>query len=202
MNKFLIIFFFLGITLLLIGARFGFTWAGGEGHEEPMGASVKIISGGESASADLIRGSEVETKNDEYALIHIGKKIIVALDQRTIISMERLFPSVVEINLQSGRLLAKTSSETEKFIISSPYANGTITDDALTAVRYDFLNKTTFAPLGGEILVEIKNGPSLFSDEQAVDVNELNPTYSDFSDFNWHTSATADFYEWAMDIIQ
>lgn len=202
MNKFLAAIFFLGIVLLLIAARFGFTWAGGEGYEKPMPALVEIFSEAGSTRLDLARGDSIQTKDNQRALIQISERIIVALDQRTEVKIERLFPSQTEIRIIHGRLLARTSPETEKLVISSPLASGAVTEGVLTVVRYDFLDKTTFIPINNEVAVEIKKGPLLYSKDKAIEVNELKPLSSGLADFNLSAPDVVGFYAWTTEVIQ
>lgn len=147
MNKFLVSIFFVGTVVLLIGSRFGFTWAGGEGYESPLPVTVEVFSMGNPGTFTLERGSVVKTADNDSAIVKIGEGIFVAMDQRTEIVIERVYSSEVEIILRGGRILAKTSDETKKLTISSPETSDFITSGTVTAVRYDFLNKTEITPL-------------------------------------------------------
>lgn len=147
MNKFLTIIFFLGIALLLIGARFGFTWAGGQGYEKSMSVTVEIYSQQNKNETEVKRGQLVKTNTGETAIIRIGERIVIAVDERTDVVVEKMYASEVELFLRGGRILAKKSSETEKLTISSPETSDFITSGSVTAVRYDSLNRTDIAPL-------------------------------------------------------
>ena len=211
-NKLLVAIFLLILIVLLVGAAFGFRFAGGEGYFEPMPIVTEIVSGDSTVETNgeiqplqtgkiLTRGQTIHTGNGARVLVRIGERITIALDQRTDVVIEKLFPSEVEIKLIGGRLLADTSSETEKLIISSPKSSAAITDGAITAVRYDFLNKTSFTPIGDEVSVDIPDGIPLYANKgQTVDVNEKNPMYSDLSEFNWQTSSDADFFNWVIEV--
>jgi len=145
-SKILATFFLISIFVLLIGTRFNFTWAGGSGYEKPMVATAKIYSNGLKNEIEVQRGQLIKTTSNETAIIYIGERIIITINERTDVVIEKLFPSEVEITLRGGRLWAKTSSETEKLTISSPETSDFITSGSVTAVRYDSLNKTDITP--------------------------------------------------------
>lgn len=204
MNKFLTTVFLISVVVLLALARFGFEFAGGQGYEKPMTATVVFYSTENVPikQDDLARGEMLETVDGEYAVVRIGEKIKIAMDQRTVVTIERLFSSKVEVIIIRGRVLAKISPETEKLAIVSPYASGTITDGVITAARYDFLDQTVYAPLGSKIFVEIKNDQSFDLDDRAVVVDELHLDRSGLTDFNHQAAAVVDFYDWAFKITQ
>lgn len=145
-TKILTIFFLLSVFILLIGTRFNFTWSGGSGYEKPMPATAEIYSNSTKNKIEVKRGQLIKTGSNETAIIYIGERIVVSVDERTDIVVEKLSSSGVEITLRGGRLWAKTSSETEKLTISSPETSDFITSGSVTAVRYDSLNETDIIP--------------------------------------------------------
>ncbi|MFA6131624.1 MAG: hypothetical protein WC702_00955 [Patescibacteria group bacterium] len=147
LKKILVALFLLTSLALLIGARFGFAWAGGEGYETPMSASVKIYSDKGETETTAVRGELIKTNAGEKAIVQIGERIVVAVDERSDVVLEKLFPSEVKIVLRGGRVLAKTSNETEKLTISSPETSDFINSGAVTAVRYDSLSRTDIVPM-------------------------------------------------------
>ncbi len=209
MEKLLALIFFLVLSGLLISARFGFLFAGGEGYVKSLPVTIEVVEGkiqvdrvGEIRTVEtgdsMTRGEKILVGENSRALIRIGKNITVALDQQTDIILEQLFPAQVEIKIIRGRLLANTSMETEKLIVSSPKATGEITDGSMTAVRYDFLAKTTYATIDSPIFVDVLEGQTFqLNDLQALNVNELIPSQSILSEFNPQASSVAEFYEWA-----
>jgi hypothetical protein len=140
------VFIFL-IFFLLVGARFNFTWAGGSGYERPMTATVETYSPGDKNETTVKRGQLIKTGSGETAVVQIGERIIVAVDERSDVVLDKLFPSEVKLTLRGGRILAKTSRETEKLTISSPETSDFITSGLITAVRYDALDRTDIVPL-------------------------------------------------------
>lgn len=204
MNKFLTTVFLISIVALLAAARFGFEFAGGQGYEKPTTVTVVFYSTENTMikQDDLVRGKTLETGDDEYAVMRISEQIKIAVDQRTAVTIEQLSSSKVDIKIIRGRVLAESSSKTEKFTILSPHASGTINSGMITAARYDFLDQTVYAPLENEIFVEIKNGRSFNLDDRAVVVDELRLDHSGFIDFNHRAAAVVGFYDWAFNIIQ
>lgn len=206
MEKYLIFILFLIITTLLIAGRFGFEWAGGEGYEKPLTATLKEISGtvtvgnGEKETIaieenKINRGEQIKTSDNSLAIILIGERIKIFLDQRTDVIVEKNFPSVVEIKLVRGRLLADTSSETEKLIISTSRSTNIITAGKITAVRYDFLDKTSVMPIDTSVEITVAN----LSKEttKPVEISEIEPFTISSTDFSLTAPEVIDFYEWA-----
>jgi len=157
MDKILTGLFLILIAGLLVAMCVGFEWAGGEGVIQTLPAQIEITSGsviieknGKTRTANdheyLARGEIVRTGGSARATIKIGKEIWTALDERTDISLEKLTPTQVELKITRGRILAQTSGESEKFTVSSPEDSKTITNGAITAVRYDWLEKTEIIP--------------------------------------------------------
>lgn len=153
MNKILSVFFLISIFTLLAMACFGFEWAGGGGVTETLPSQIEAISGqamiernGEIRVLEngdaLLRGEIIKTGDNSRAVVRIGRRTTICLDERTDISLERLFPYLIEIKIIRGRLWSQASNEIEKFTISSLETSKTITNDAITAVRYDWLEKT------------------------------------------------------------
>ena len=208
MEKLLALFFFIALSGLLISARFGFLFAGGEGYIKSLPVTIEVVEGkiqvdraGEMRTVEtgdsVARGEKILVGENSRALIRIGKNITVALDQQTDIILEQLFPVQVEIKIVRGRLLANTSMETEKLIVSSPKATSEITDGSMTVVRYDFLDKTTYAAIDSPVFVDVLGGQTFqLNNSQALDVNEMSPSQSILSEFNPQASSAAGFYEW------
>ncbi|MFH1089530.1 MAG: hypothetical protein V1716_03855 [Candidatus Uhrbacteria bacterium] len=211
MEKLWALIFFIVLSGLLISARFGFIFAGGEGYIKSLPVTIEVVEGKTQVdragkirtvetSDSVTRGEKIMVGENSRAFIRIGENITVALDQQTDIVLEQLFPTQVEIKIVRGRLLASTSMETEKLIVTSPKATGEIAAGSMTVVRYDFLDKTTYATIGSPVFIDVLGGQTFqLNNSQALDINELNPAQPVLSEFNPQASSAAGFYEWAED---
>ncbi|HBR81119.1 TPA: hypothetical protein DEA21_05800 [Candidatus Uhrbacteria bacterium] len=210
MNKILVGSFLIAVTGLLLAARFGFEFAGGEGYVEALPAQVEIISGsvtversGVSRTAvngeSLKRGEIIRTSDTTRAIIKIGERISIVLDERTDVSIEQILPSQVEIKIIRGRLLAKTSNETEELLISTPVSFGSINSGILSVVRYDWLDKTDYLPFGTTVFVNQKDDYKNVS-QGGVEALEKEPFGLTKIDFDWQGSSAVEFYEWVSEM--
>ena len=191
---------------MLAAARFGLVWAGGAGQKVLLQATVEISNGSNTIirvetkrtaqnSEAIKRGEKFSTGNNSRALIRIGQEIIVALDQNTDVILENLSAEKVEIKIIRGRLLANTSWETDKLIISTPISQSSIKDSAITAVRYDFLDQATILPINTVAQISIKNDS--LQTKNAINIQEVAPFTISPTEFNLNAPEVADFYQWA-----
>jgi len=206
MEKLLATIFFLTLTAMLIAARFDLVWAGGSGYTEPLSITAEVADGDVNIervdkirtaeiNEQIYRGEKISTGDNSRALLRLGQKIVVALDQRTDVIIERNTSVEVEIKILRGRLLAKTSLETNQLTVSTPRTKSTIKDGSITAVRYDFLDKTSVAPLNTG--VEISIGEIFQSSTSPVEINELKPFTVLPTGLNLKAPEVVGFYEWA-----
>jgi hypothetical protein len=206
MEKILASIFFLTVITMLAAARFGLVWAGGAGPTVLLPATVEISNGSNTIirvetkrtaqnSEAIKRGEKFSTGNNSRALIRIGQEIIVALDQNTDVILENLSAEKVEIKIIRGRLLANTSWETDKLIISTPISQSSIKDSAITAVRYDFLDQATILPINTVAQISIKNDS--LQTKNAINIQEVAPFTISPTEFNLNAPEVADFYQWA-----
>ncbi|MFH1253507.1 MAG: hypothetical protein V1664_04230 [Candidatus Uhrbacteria bacterium] len=206
MEKFLAVIFFLAITVMLIAARFGLVWAGGNGYVKPLSTTIEVADGivniervdkirTAEIKSSISRGEKIMVGDNSRVLIRIGEEIIIALDQRTDVIIEKNTPDEVEIKLIRGRLLTKTSWETNQLTISTPRSKSVIKDGTITAVRYDFLDKTSVAPLNTQAKISIGDLSQITNEPR--EISELEPFTILPTGFNLEAPEVIGFYEWA-----
>lgn len=208
MEKIIAAIFFLATITLLIGARFGLVWAGGSGYVAPLSAVIEVADGNieiervdqsrdTEAGEKISRGEKILVGDGSRTLVRVGQGIIIALDQRTVVVLEKLTPQEVEIKILRGRILAETSNETERLTISTPRSKSVIKNGAITAVRYDFLDKTSVAPLK-KTTVEITLENLFVKSTEPQEILELEPFNILPTSFNLEVPDVVGFYQWAL----
>jgi len=205
MEKLLATIFFITLTAMLIAARFSLVWAGGSGYVEPLVIASEIVDGDvkiervdkirvAETDSRVYRGEKVSTGDNSRALLRLGQEIIIALDQRTDVVIQKNTSTEVEVQILRGRLLAATSWETEQLTVSTPLIKSTIKDGAITAVRYDFLDKTFFAPLNTQVKISIKNISQ--TSTNPMEISEIKPFAITPANFNPAAPDVIEFYKW------
>jgi len=139
------------VSTLLVGARLGFAWAGGQGYQAPRTAVVQTLDGTATANAlgairplkagDRIRrGETVETGSGTYLELSFQNGSRLALDEKTDASLETLSDAEVTVRMTHGRVISRNdfgrrftvrTNETESTALAGTF---TVIDEADRAV--------------------------------------------------------------------
>jgi hypothetical protein len=195
--------FSLGLIALLIGARFDFLWAGGEGektstvsitHQE---GSADIVHDRDTRHAvigeTLVRGEIVET-DEGFLRLTIGEDISIILAERTTLVLEDMSIKAPSLKLLRGRIIAEQSGSFP-LLIKTNFTSVDVQSGTITMVNYDFLETVMIAPYPqAQAMVMVAD--IAFPLEHAVSVHETSETtVSDTS-----PSFDFPFYTWAQEI--
>jgi hypothetical protein len=175
---------FLAIAFL-IGQRFGFTWAGGDGYNP----SVPLVS----LSGDLVRRGEiVSTTAGEYQLLS-NELINVGLDENTDLEIITLNKNQVELYVHRGRIIIDSSVNTS---IRSDFVRTSFNDPGqVSFVYYDFLNKVSVIPLEDNP-VSYQIAEQTGTTTGPIDISELEPYEVTSFEFQILNSTAEEFYNW------
>ncbi len=185
MTKYLTILFVLIVSTLLVGQRFGFVWAGGDGYRPQNVATV--VPGDDTYR----RGETVSTKPGERKRIVVGVQSI-ALDENTDVVLSDLRNESLAIRLIRGRVYVDGP-----VTVTTNFTSTTTDSGALTVVNYDFLETVSIAPFFANATVFVKGGDALTT-EKPVSAHETPPVSIVEIPFDTNAASVADFYRWAM----
>lgn len=133
------------LATMLIGAQFGFAWAGGRGHVRPL--DVRVTVGGFD---ELTRG-EIIRVGEGYAQFLVGGSVL-SVDARTDVELVSLLPERIELRVLRGRIAIQHAVDAKKITIHAGPAEVTLsTTGWVSVVHYDFRGTVSVAPVGTAI---------------------------------------------------
>lgn len=173
------------VATLLVGQRFGFAWAGGDGYHPQQTATVV------GSSKSIRRGETVSTGSGERTRLVIGAQSI-SLDENTDVVLADLRDESLAIRLVRGRIYVDGP-----VTVSTNFTSTTTASGALTVVNFDFLETVSIAPFFTTATVTTKGSPSVTT-EKPVSIHETPPVSIVEIPFDTNAASVADFYRWAM----
>ncbi len=203
----IIIILILGFILLglLIGGRFGFLWAGGEGYTANLDLRVTDLVGDVQVDRDakvreleddgeVIRGEIIITKADSRVRF-IVSGVSLILDERTVVEIIRSDAEKLELQLVKGRIAVDNRASETKVIIRSSEVRADIAGEGRASfVNYDFLRTFSIIPFDSRVAYIVDS--SIIFTEGAVDILEVAPFTETKFDFQVAGSAAESFYNW------
>ncbi len=178
--------FALIVVTLLVGQRFGFVWAGGNGYIPQR--TVAIVG----SDATYQRGQTISTKAGEREKLSVAA-VLIALDENTTLTIENAQDGKVSVKLSRGRLYASGP-----LTVTTNFTSTTIASGAISVVNYDFLETVTVAPLGTSAMVTTK-GSAPIDIQKPVNVHETPPVSIIKTPFDTNAASVADFYHYATE---
>ena len=140
-----ILFFSLLLVTLLIGHRFGATWAGGEGVTENLDVMITEMQG----SLEMMHHDDtrvvIQTGDDGYIRFVIGENVLVGMAERTTLTLESITSNNLRILVTRGRIVVEQTGS-EPLHIQTNFTDTTLENGAITLVNYDFLETVMIAP--------------------------------------------------------
>ncbi|OGL66417.1 hypothetical protein A2856_01845 [Candidatus Uhrbacteria bacterium RIFCSPHIGHO2_01_FULL_63_20] len=195
------------IASLLVGARFGFPWAGGAGEaEKPLSLVVSRIEGEATADAagrsralvvgdTLVRG-EVLATSDDTRLELTADGVRFGMDERTLVELTSLIPSDLAVTVRTGRVAATISADTAGFGIVTKESESRIsTAGTLAITYYNFEDRVDIAPVEGPVAVFLSDGRTFIS-ASAQEVTEAPSLSIRAIPFDPSAGAGAAFFAW------
>jgi hypothetical protein len=200
MTRFLTILFVLMVTTLLVGQRFGFAWAGGDGYRPQRIATISQVSppdrqegsGVVVLNATYRRGETVSTGPGERKRIVVATQSI-ALDENTDVVLNDLRDDSLAIRLVRGRIYVDG-----RVTVTTNFTSTTITSGAISIVNYDFLETVSIAPLQNALAIVMVAKTEVFTTKKPVNVHETPPVSTVEIPFDVTAASVAEFYQWAM----
>lgn len=207
--------FALLIGILLIGQRFGFLWAGGEGYEPNLPIEILEVQDAEDGQADVFvttpgregqglgftakRGQTLHTESGR-ALIQIGDTRI-AVDERTDLEFVATTEDAVVLRMPRGRIYVDRPTAEGTFTLKTNYSESTFRAGTASFVNYDFREVVSVIPITGSISVTTAQDGNMEETQVPLDVHETEPVTRTNTLFNITEGAGAEFYAWALDAL-
>lgn len=189
-ERLLIAAFLVLTATLIVGQRFGFTWAGGAGYEVPLHADVTDASSlmvveSETGFAHrnavvgehVARGETLWT-TDGFARVDLAGFGTVWMDQKTNIVFERLSANEIVLRVDTGHIAVKAGVvpiEVRMDVVSAH-----VTDGTSQFINYDQWRRVTVLPVNGSVDIWHR-GETPMSTTTGVDVLYDTPGMKPFS---------------------
>jgi len=190
-QKILIITLTILTLALLVGHRFGFVWAGGNGYDPHL--ELSVIDATYDVQVDgFKRGEIVSTGEAEWLTITSGT-VTISLDERTDVELVSTQAETIELYVHRGRVVVETDTSVK---IRSDFVRSEFIDGQVSFVYYDFLHTASIIPFDTKVNFTIADQTG--TSTKPIDILELDPyTATPFS-FDPAASSAAEFYEWAL----
>lgn len=189
-----LILFCVLLATLLIGQRFGFIWAGGEGYEPNL--PVRNVHSG----AEYARGEAIET-TDSPTLLAIGKDTLVALDVNTTITLNTLKEEQIVIRFPRGRIYIDREEALGTFHVRTNYHESVFSMGRASFVNYDFREIVSVIPINTNIQTFTELNETTVDTQIPIDIHETEPVERTNFDFLIDQGTGAEFYAWALEEI-
>jgi ferric-dicitrate binding protein FerR (iron transport regulator) len=208
MPRLFVVVFLASVAALLIGARFGFTWAGGDGFESRLDVHIDQVIGnvvadraGEvrvlTSHERILRGETVRTGDGSRAVVNVKGGVMIALDERSDLTIDRLSSERVSVQLSRGRILAvKRGDAIDRLVVTTNFTETAIVEEAVSVVNYDFLGKVSVIPFHTVASVIVQPMIAMLT-EQPSEITETEPRELAQTTFDPSSSNAASFYAWA-----
>jgi hypothetical protein len=196
-TKRLLIPFALILGALLIGQRFGFAWAGGNGYVPEIGAYAED-------GTHYRRGETVMTGVDERLYLRVGVPGSIGsnaefwLDRNTEMTLDRTNDHVVAVRLVRGRIYAVSHMPNAPLVIRTNFTQSDVPPGfgAVSVVNYDYLETVSVIPFNTKMTVTTRESEPV-GIEKPVNVHETPPiSIVEFS-FDPSVPDVAEFYAWS-----
>lgn len=146
------------------------------------------------------RGETIETGDDEYLAIKIGADLIVGMDERSRIELNRLFVDERTLQFPRGRIVVVSSSQTPVFVETNKTVN-TIENGKAIFINYDFEQMVTVAPVTGSIQTHIKGKQDYLLIPVALNIKETDPVSFSKTTVDPTQGSSAAFHHWFDSVV-
>lgn len=194
-ERLLIAAFLVLTTALIVGQRFGFTWAGGTGYEAPVQATITdatdasasrmiiesrkdFFTHRNSVAGDRVARGEKIWTTDGFARVNLAGYGTVWMDQKTGLTLERLSAKEIILRVDTGRIAVDAGAvpiDVRLDIISARIANA-----SSQFINYDQWRRATVLPVNGSVDIWHR-GETPMSTAAGVDVLYDAPGVKPFS---------------------
>lgn len=205
-----IVIFGLLVVVLIIGQRFDFSWAGGNGYNPDlqveivaMGGDVRIDRNGsvrDAALGDRIRRGEVIKTDNGKVMIKIGNETLLALDERTDITIDKIKDQEIVVRFPRGRILVEHNAP-GSFRVITNYHESLLQVGTASFVNYDFRETVSVIPIDTSVQVYTEHDGAIAETQVPIDVHETQPVERANFVFKIDEGTGADFYTWANAMI-
>jgi hypothetical protein len=194
----------LMVITLLIGNRFGFSWAGGPGFAPHAAGVLEVAEGtvtlqtgtdatSATAGARVPRGATLRTDAASRAVLALpGLKLY--LDERTDARVESSLDGETVVRVLQGRLVAETD---HRLLLTTPHSAAILESGALSYVNYNFRQTVGVMPIGST--VEIASEQESVKTTDAWELHETPPIEMTPIAFDPHAGAAQEFYDWVAE---
>lgn len=184
------------VAVLLVGARFNATWAGGSKYVRPL--EVRVIDDAQpNLRRTIRRGETIRTEAGDRVEIAIGDTR-VWLDERTDLTIESLDPDHPEARLHRGRTVFDVPTE---LTILTNETRIEIRRGVASIVNFDFQSRIAVVNQDAEsVFVQTRQTGTgcVLRQDEAISVMEVPPFEISEHHFSFTDPSVSDFYTWVF----
>jgi hypothetical protein len=198
------------VATLLIGQRFGFVWAGGNGYVPMLSVFLQDATGPVYADRvgevrllrvddQIYRGETIVTDPATYAQLTISDFphiITIGMDERTRLTVDSLTVSNPELYLHAGRIETFMDGTVEQLSIRTNFTRTLVGKGRTSLVNYDFKETIGVIPIVGTATVTTTKNDETITISSSVEIHETEPVVVSQIGFDPAASVAKDFYEW------
>lgn len=210
MKKSVVAIFGILVGVLLVGQRFGATWAGGDGYMVAERVAVEHVMGEPSVDragrirsvgvGDVVqRGETIITGAESFVHVQIGDDTELFIAQNTRVTLDDLTTGAVEIYLRAGRIHVRTSGSPSAPLVRTGWTFTQTSRGETAFVYYDFQDTVVIAPEQSQstaIVLRATNEGLITN--SPVSIHEVAPVKIDDVTFSPSGGDAAIFWEWVQ----
>ncbi len=186
-----VIFFTIAIGLIIV-RRF----------DVPAQEVVTVLAsqnGDFQAGQRLRRGETLETTDDEFILLQIGNDLFLGLDQRSRITLKRLWADERTVQFTRGRIEVISRSPIPLTIETNRTVSRMENGQAIF-INYDFQKLVTVAPVIGNVQTQIKGAKDFMLTAVPLNIRETEPVEFSKTTVDPTQGPSAPFHAWMDEV--
>lgn len=212
MTKYLTVLFALLVATLLVGQRFGFVWAGGDGYVSTLSVFLQDATGVVTVERNgvvrtiavgdndrIYRGETVMTAPGSFAQITISDFshiVTVGMDERTTLTVDTLAVAKPELFLHGGRIETFMDGTVDGLNVRTNFTRSKLGKGRASFVNYDFKETVGIVPIVGTVTTTATKTDDTRTTATAIGIHETDPVAFDEIGFNRDAESVRPFYDW------
>ncbi len=198
------------VAILLVGARFGFAWAGGSGHVSTLSVFLQDATGPVTAERNgvvrtlalddrIYRGETIATAPGSFAQLTISDFshiVTVGMDERTSLTVDALTVTKPELFLHGGRIETFMDGTVDGLNVRTNFTRSSLGKGRASFVNYDFKEAVAIVPIVGSVTTTATKTDETRTTATAIGIHETDPVAFDEIGFNRDAATVKPFYDW------
>lgn len=187
-------FFLLSCISLLVWRRFD------SPPQEPV-TILALENSNRHLHENVRRGTIIETGQNEYLALQIGSDLIITMDQKTRVELDRIFTDERSITFTRGRIVVFNQSM-NPFLVETNKTETLVTQGKTVFINYDFKQLVTIAPITGSVQAHIKNEKDYLLVPVPINISETSNPVLTKTTLDTTQGPSASFHTWTDQLLE